>query len=514
MSMSKCRHPMLGGNFQMVNDNDCRSGFPAAQHLINTGRFSRFVVHRYQLLLISTGVGLQLIALRQVKSLRSQMCCPAQAAIPTTVLRRISFGLTGLPPTTEEVSQLSAVSNTADVDQYLADAIDQRLASVQYGEQWARHWMDLARYADSAGYELDYPFRHSWRYRDWLIRSFQANTPLDRFLQEQLAGDQLWPDSEDARDGVLFLAIGPRRFEGGIQRPNEREYEWFTDLVDTTGSAFLGLTLGCSRCHDHKFDALTQRDYFGLQAIFGESRLEETRVENKGENSPVVLRVAHRDQPASLQILRRGEIEHPIGAAVPWLPSVLPGGGAIDLNNHPQQRAAATRWMTSAEQPLTARVMVNRVWLWHFGKGLVRTPNDFGVQGERPTHPELLDWLASELIQSGWDLNHLHRLILEFGHVSDVEHRQSRSPGPRSRKPHVDTFPPTTIAGRRTAGFVAFCVRQAQSGTIWRSRRSSPGRLGPGSASQRQLAADRRRIRGATARSVYGGPSIDEAAVL
>jgi hypothetical protein len=337
---------------------------------------------------------------------------PAEEASPTTLLRRISFGLTGLLPLAEEVSQLILASQESDVDQFLTQAIDRRLASVQYGEQWARHWMDLTRYADSAGYELDYSFRHSWRYRDWLIRSFHGNKPLDRFLQEQLAGDQLWPDSEDARDGVLFLAIGPRRFEGGIQRPNEREYEWFTDLADTTGSAFLGLTLGCSRCHDHKFDALTQRDYFGLQAIFGDSRLEEKRVEEKGEASPVMLRVASRGQPASLQILRRGEIEHPIGPAVPALPGILPSGGALDLSNQPERRAALARWITSAEQPLTARVIVNRVWLWHLGKGLVRTPNDFGVQGERPTHPELLDWLASELVQSGWDLNHLQRLIL------------------------------------------------------------------------------------------------------
>ena len=298
-------------------------------------------------------------------------------------------------------------------DTFLTQAVERRLGTIGYGEQWARHWMDVARYADSAGYELDYPFHHSWRYRDWLIRSFRSNKPLDRFLQEQLAGDQLWPDSEDARDGVLFLAIGPRRFEGGIQRPVEREYEWLTDLADTTGSALLGLTLGCARCHDHKFDALTQRDYFGLQAIFADCRLEEKRVVDKGETSPVVLRVAGRDQPASVQILKRGDVEQPMGPAVPSLPESLPAGGPVDLEGHPQRRAALARWLTSSEQPLTARVIVNRVWLWHFGKGLVRTPSDFGLQGERPSHPELLDWLASELVQSGWDLNHLHRLILD-----------------------------------------------------------------------------------------------------
>src|SRR6218665_3909468 len=158
--------------------------------------------------------------------------------------------------------------------------------------------MDLARYADSAGYELDYPFEHSWHYRDWLIRSFQENKPLDRFLQEQLAGDQLWPESEDARTGTLFLAIGPRRFEGGLQAKDERAYEWLTDLADTTASAMLGLTMGCARCHDHKFDAITQRDYFGLQAIFAESRIEETRLgEKKSDTSPASLRVIARDKP-------------------------------------------------------------------------------------------------------------------------------------------------------------------------------------------------------------------------
>lgn len=346
-------------------------------------------------------------------------------APPTTLLRRISFGLTGLPPRPEEIASLLGAAEGVDRDRRLTEAIDRRLASVPYGEHWARHWMDLARYADSAGYELDYPFEHSWHYRDWLIRSFQENKPLDRFLQEQLAGDQLWPESEDARTGTLFLAIGPRRFEGGLQAKDERAYEWLTDLADTTASAMLGLTMGCARCHDHKFDAITQRDYFGLQAIFAESRIEETRLgEKKSDTSPASLRVIARDKPLVVQLLRRGEPEHPLGPVEAALPSALSAEGPL-AETMGSRRTALARWLTSAEHPLTARVLANRIWMWHFGKGLVRTPNDFGRQGERPTDPELLDWLASELVASGWDLNHLHRLIL-----NSAVYRQSSTADP------------------------------------------------------------------------------------
>ncbi len=333
---------------------------------------------------------------------------PAPAAGPETLLRRVSFGVTGLPPSLEAVAEFVAKPDDASYSAVL----ERQLASTQYGEHWARHWMDLVRYADSAGYELDYLFTHAWRYRDWLVRSFAANKRMDRFLQEQIAGDELWPGVADAVDGAFFLTIGPMRHEGGIQRTKDRENEWLTDLADTTGAAMLGLTTGCARCHDHKFDPLTQADYYGLQAIFAHSQLKEERP-GKGANntSPAFIRVVQREQAGVVQLLRRGEVDLPVREVAAALPAVLPGGGPLPAEkNH---RAALAQWLTSPGHPLTARVLANRVWQWHFGHGLVRTANDFGHQGEAPSHPELLDWLASELLASGWDLHHLHRLILE-----------------------------------------------------------------------------------------------------
>jgi len=335
---------------------------------------------------------------------------PIPAVAPAAVqMRRLSFALRGLPPDPEVVEAFVRSPDPAA----WSGAIDGMLGTTAYGEHWARHWMDVVRYADSAGYELDYLFEQSHRYRDWLIRAFRDNLPLDRFLEMQLAADQLAPDDTAAADGLLFLTVGPRRFEGGIQRGRAREYEWLTDVTDTVGAAFLGLTVGCARCHDHKYESLSQRDYFGLQAIFAEAGITERRTGKGGETSPAELRVVVRDPPTTVHVLRRGEIDAPQDEAPPTVPGLLDGDPAsAPALAGPQRRAAFARWLTSAARPLTARVLVNRVWQWHFGAGLVRTPNDFGVQGDPPSHPELLDWLAIELVESGWNLAHLQRLIL------------------------------------------------------------------------------------------------------
>jgi hypothetical protein len=371
------------------------------------------------------------------------------AAPQSTQLRRLSFALRGLPPTLAELQEHEGRSDPPARNAAWNEAIDHMLSTTAYGEHWARHWMDVVRYADSAGYELDYLLDHSHRYRDWLIRSLRDNMPMDRFLQAQLAGDQLWPDSADATDAVLFLAIGPRRFEGGIQRTREREYEWLTDVADTVGSAFVGLTVGCARCHDHKYESLSQREYFGLHAVFSDCELDERRIgDSGGDARPAVLQVVPRTAAGTVHVLRRGEIDAPEQEAAPRVPTMLcandtagpPFGG-------PHRRAEFARWLTAPDHPLTARVLVNRVWQWHFGAGLVRTPNDFGVQGEFPTHPELLDWLASELIGSGWDLRHLHRLILTsrtFRATSDS------SPLARDRDPEnrlLSYFPRRRLQG-------------------------------------------------------------------
>jgi len=353
---------------------------------------------------------------------------PVPQASPEALLRRVRFGVTGLPPSLEEVATFAARHEEADY----AALLDRLLSSAQYGEHWARHWMDLARYADSAGYELDYLFTHASRYRDWLVRSFASNKPMDRFIQEHIAGDEMWPGNDEAADGALFLTVGPMRHEGGIQRAKDRENEWFTDLADTTGGAFLGLTMGCARCHDHKFDPLTQADYYGLQAIFADSEVKQDRgAPGAKDIDPAFIRAVPRAEPGVVQVLRRGEVDLPLREAVAALPAVLPGGGALTAEKN--RRAALALWLTSPGNPLTARVLVNRVWQWNFGHGLVRTANDFGRQGEAPSHPELLDWLASELIASGWDLRHLQRLILE-----SATYRQSSIRPPEARDQDPD----------------------------------------------------------------------------
>ena len=340
---------------------------------------------------------------------------PAPAAEPLVLLRRLHFDLTGIPPAPEEIESFQKDAK-ADADAALRRTIDRLLASPQHGERWARHWLDVARYADSAGYELDSTYGSAWRYRDYVIRSLNSDKPLDRFLQEQVAGDELWPDSEEAKIATGLCTVGPYPFEGGIGRPKVIEYKRLTDIADTVGSALLGLTVGCARCHDHKFDPISQADYFGLQAIFAGSELRGIKISGDRREDTGTMRVlGNRTETPPTHLLRRGELDTPGAEVGPSLPQRLPGGGPIDVpaKKADGRRAALARWLVAKENPLPARVLVNRVWQWHFGKGLVRTPNDFGVQGEPPTHPELLDYLAAELVASGWSLKHLDGLILE-----------------------------------------------------------------------------------------------------
>jgi hypothetical protein len=336
---------------------------------------------------------------------------PGPEASPETLRRRMAFDITGLPP---------AAGERPSIDLHLEK--EAWLSSVQHGEHLARHWMDVARYADSAGFELDSLFSHAWEYRDWLIRSFSSNKPLDRFIQEQIAGDALWPGNDDAKAGVLFLSIGPIKIQSaGIRRPEEDENERLTDLVDTTGAAFLGLTMGCSRCHDHKFDPVTQNDYYGIQALFSDSKRVVSQERQKQGTAPITIGLQQNTSPARVKVLRRGELEMPVRDATPSLPAAFPGGGAVE--NPARGRSALALWLTRPDHPLTARVMVNRIWQWYFGKGLVRTAGDFGSQGESPSHPKLLNWLASELTSNHWDLRHIERLIL-----NSATYRQSSIP--------------------------------------------------------------------------------------
>ena len=343
---------------------------------------------------------------------------PAEPADVLTFVRRAHFDLTGLPPSPETV--LRHLAADEESESQLNRLIEELLRSKHYGERYGRHWLDVVRYSDSAGYELDTYYEHAWKYRDYVIASFNDDKPFDQFIHEQLAADELWPGKESLRHATGLLTIGPYHFESGIFRPEIQEHKWLTDVADTVGSAFVGLTVGCARCHSHKFDPISQKDYFGLHAIFAEATLWDERIGRPPDNSderrnPQNWIIVNRQLPATVRVLYRGDLKSPGVAVSPSIFRVIAGGGALDENaaKATGRRALLAQWLTSAENPLTARVLANRVWQWHFGAGLVRTPNDFGTQGDPPTHPRLLDFLAGELIANGWSLKHLHQLIMQ-----------------------------------------------------------------------------------------------------
>jgi hypothetical protein len=377
---------------------------------------------------------------------------PAGPADKRTLLRRVTFDLTGLPPTPEEIDAFLA-DRSPDA---WAAVVDRLLASPQYGERWGRHWLDAARYADTGGFETDLLYPNAWRYRDYVIRSFNSDKPFDRFVQEQVAGDELWPDDPDAVQATALYCVGPVLQESAMTA-GQLESEWLTDAADTTGAAFLGLTFGCARCHDHKYDPLTQHDYYGMQAVFAASDrpfpdkvrlgrikalnglLSDAPVPKEVLNDPrctvqtedgVGFRLFHRAAPWEVRRLQRGELSKPREPIGPGVPAALAaaGGAGLGVADAPAEgrRAALARWLTAPDNPLTARVLVNRVWGWHFGEALVRTPNDFGAQGEPTAHPELLDWMARDFVDHGWGLKQLHRQIL----LSKTYRMQSVASGP------------------------------------------------------------------------------------
>jgi hypothetical protein len=424
---------------------------------------------------------------------------PAPPADRRTLIRRVTFDLTGLPPTPQEVD---AFVNDRSPDAW-EKVVDRLLASPAYGERWGRHWLDVARYADSNGLDENTAFANAWRYRDYVIKSFNDDKPYDRFIREQLAGD-LQPDGgPDGLTATGFLVLGPKL----LAEPDKQKMllDIADEQLDTTGKTFLGLTLGCARCHDHKFDPIPTRDYYGLLGVFtstrtmqglrtvaqafersaegtvrpevvaARARLEELRKEVKALEAEfgktpesdkekrheihlkaeekraeikkleattpppvIVLAVeegsadAYGTQPRNLYVQARGNYSTPGVEAAPLFLRILAGEDQppfvplkpnptdkleVDKIRYGQIRERSGRmelanWIASPSNPLTARVMVNRVWQHHFGEGIVRTPDNFGKLGDRPSHPELLDWLAVQFVQNGWSLKKLHRLIL------------------------------------------------------------------------------------------------------
>ena len=404
-----------------------------------------------------------------------------RAAKPRELVRRVYFDLTGLPPSPDEVAAFERDPSEAA---WVA-LVDRLLASPHYGERWGRHWLDLVRYAESNGYERDGPKPHAWRYRDYVIDAFNADKPYDRFIREQIAGDELVEDelaqapkmTPALRDALI--ATGFYRFHVWDDEPDSTVVAEFDDLDDimvTTGTAFLGLTIGCVRCHDHKFDPLSQADYYSLlgfvRSIDGygqhhtggggrgtgkitrplataaewrgweaakqarvkeaETRLAEATDADSKKRLEAELKQAREaappfdyalaiaengPQPKPTQVLYRGDAHSPRAEVNPRFPAVL----GLAEPSFPERKGTTTTtgrrrvladWIASPENPLTARVFVNRVWQHHFGVGLVPTPDDFGRTGLRPSNPELLDFLAAEFVRGGWSSKRLHRLIL------------------------------------------------------------------------------------------------------
>jgi hypothetical protein len=358
----------------------------------------------------------------------SKNLTPAPEAARPTLIRRLYFDLIGLPPTPQELDAIRADTSANWYDKL----VDKLLANEHFGERQARHWLDVARYADSDGYEPDADRPGMYHYRDFVIRAFNSDLPFDTFVKWQLAGDEYAPQDHLALAATGFLAAGPVsvltiKDEGTAAERAQYRADEMDDMVSTVGSAMLGLTVGCARCHDHKYDPIPTRDYYRMAVAFTSTKRMSFSWPSDKEMDAFARPLGITDEsalPVDGFLCAHGDpSRHKEPVPVGFL-SVLEPDGMPDrwlVKNKPTQthttfqRTALAQWITDADRGagrLLARVIVNRLWQHHFGEGLVRTPGDFGAQGDRPTHPELLDYLASELISNGWHLKHIHRLIL------------------------------------------------------------------------------------------------------
>lgn len=362
---------------------------------------------------------------------------PNIAADKERLIRRVSFDLTGLPPTLEQVDQFLADEAPDAYDKI----VDQLLASPAYGERWANYWLDVSRYGDSHGYQDDLP-RVMWPWRDWVIHAFNKNLPYDKFVTWQLAGDLL-PDATLEQ----ILATGFNRNhkitqEGGVI-PEEYRTEYVVDRTNTFGKAFLGISVECSRCHDHKYDPVSQKDFYSIYSFFNQANekglinygelpkpnisITQTEVhgilnfvngKTIGPKDTVKVMVMRDDKPRKTFVLDRGLYDAPTNIEVsPSAPAtVMP----FDSARYGSNRLALAKWLFDPKHPLTSRVMVNRLWQEIFGRGIVATSDDFGNQGTLPSHPELLDYLAVEFRDKGWDMKSILKLM-----VTSATYRQS-----------------------------------------------------------------------------------------
>ena len=350
---------------------------------------------------------------------------PAPSADSRTLVRRMYYDVTGLPPEHAKLDEWSAKfdgASPAERAGQIGALVDHLLDSPHFGERWARYWLDLVRYAESSGYERDQPKTNAWKYRDWVVDAINQDLPYDQFILQQLAGDEFSDRSTASLIATGFLRLGTWNDEPND--PQDYQYERLEDMVHVTTSAFLGLTVKCARCHDHKFDPIPQHDYYRIASVFWPGPIQSRNSKLLGGPSPEELGANDilgwtdlLPNPQPLHLLKNGERNKPLHPAVPGPLSLVPAlfaefGPPPDGAGTSHRRRQLAEWIVHPANPLTARVCVNRIWQHHFGKALVRSPNNFGFKGEQPTHPQLLDWLASELIDGGWSLKHIHRLIL------------------------------------------------------------------------------------------------------
>ena len=368
----------------------------------------------------------------------------APAAAPRVLVRRVYLDLIGLPPTPEEVERFvqSSASNSQSA---LAALVDDLLARPQHGERWARHWLDVARFAESSGFEHDYDRQGAFHYRDFVIKALNSDMPFDQFVRWQIAGDEYEPGDMLAMSATGFLGAGVFPTQITANEVERTRYDAMDDMLSTTASAFLGLTVGCARCHDHKYDPIPARDYYRMLSTFTttvrsvldlHTEVMETPEGKKpagakakvlvcGEgHAPLRMHTQGADFFPETHILKRGSADMKEGVATQsFLQVLMPTADAEKqwLWSPPSgvkysgRRRTLTNWLTDVEHgagALTARVIVNRLWQHHFGAGIVATPNDFGRTGTLPTQPELLDFLAGELIRGEWKLKPIHRLIM------------------------------------------------------------------------------------------------------
>ena len=432
-----------------------------------------------------------------LKKLESKGLAPNVPASKTALLRRATYDLTGMPPTVEEVKAFLADSSPNAYEK----VVDRLLASPQYGVQWGRHWLDLTHFAETNSYERDSPKPNAWRYRDYVINSFNQDKPYDQFTKEQLAGDEM-----KDRTSEQLIATGYYRLGIWDDEPADRDqalYDDMDDILGTTSQVYLGLTVNCARCHDHKLDPIPQKDYYSLLSFFGGvnrygdhvqkpigpkeeqdkyyaatrthddklktaeetiSKIEERvkkgfspvekeefkhpqshadlvrkrvptlvseaefadyaaklkeRIELRRFQAPrmaTAMCVTEDPTPRVTNVLMRGNPHVPgdevkpafLSVLSPPIPAIAPAPSGESCG----RRTALANWIASKENPLTARVIVNRLWQFHFGRGIVRTPSNFGFQGSKPTHPELLDWLAEEFVSKGWKIKTFHKMLM------------------------------------------------------------------------------------------------------